>query len=94
MVIWLRPLDNLFKQLEVTMLRDIDYAAIAVKKAIVDKFGQSNDLETLDVVAGKQTIAMAMVERIAEASRDSLLAGVRNAGSYADPGKSGRLHKL
>ena len=30
------------------MARDIDYAATAVKKAVVEKYGRANDLDELD----------------------------------------------
>ncbi len=64
------------------MARDIDYAAIAVKNAIAEKFGRSNDLEDLDISAGEKWIAISHQGRIAEGSRDDLLAAVRGAGTY------------
>ena len=64
-------------------LRDIDYAAAAVKKAIVEKF-RSVELEDLKVVAGDRTIFVEHDGRNAEGTRDDLLAAVRRATSYAD----------
>jgi hypothetical protein len=64
------------------MLRDIDYAATAVKKAIVEKFGQQNPTAGLVVMAKEKTIAVQDGERIAEETRDNLLAAVRKAESY------------
>jgi len=64
------------------MLRDIDYAATAVKKAIVEKFGQQNPTAGLVVMAKEKTIAVQDGERIAEEMRDNLLAAVRKAESY------------
>jgi hypothetical protein len=66
------------------MARDIDYAATAVKKAIVEKFGRNEDLEALYVLAGEKTIAVRDNQHSAEGTRDSLLAGIRDASSYAE----------
>ena len=41
-----------------TMQRDIDYAATAVRTAIVEKFGRKNELAALDVNAGERTITV------------------------------------
>lgn len=65
------------------MARDIDYAATAVKTAIVEKFGRQNELEDLDVVARDRTISIHHGDRVAEGTRDDLLAAVRAAESYA-----------
>ena len=65
-----------------TMPRDIDYAATAVKTAIVNKFGRTNDLAALDVIAGEQTITVRHGEQTTEGTRDSLMAGIRDANSY------------
>lgn len=62
------------------MARDIDYAAIAVKKAIVEKF-RTADLTDLETVAGENTIAIRQQGRVAEGTRDNLLAAVRKATS-------------
>ncbi len=63
--------------------RDIDYAATAVKKAIVEKFSDV-ELQDLQVMAGDRTICVEFEGRNAEGTRDALLAAVRKATSYAD----------
>lgn len=65
------------------MLRDIDYAATAVKTAIMEKFGRQNDLEDLRVTANEKTISVDHEGHSAEGTRDALLAGVRKAQDYA-----------
>ena len=64
-------------------LRDIDYAAAAVKKAIVEKF-HNVEPQDLQVVAGDRTIFVDHDGRNAEGTRDDLLAAVRRANSYTD----------
>lgn len=64
------------------MLRDIDYAAKAVKLAIVEKFGGKSDLQQLAVSAHDRTISVRDGRRELEGTRDELLAAVRAAGSY------------
>lgn len=64
------------------MLRDIDYAATAVKKAIVEKFGRQNPTDNLQVTANEKTITVQDGPRVAEDTRDNLLAGLRKAASY------------
>ncbi|HLA84279.1 MAG TPA: hypothetical protein VJL29_05765 [Thermoguttaceae bacterium] len=64
-------------------LRDIDYAAAAVQKAIVQKFNDGS-LESLQVMAGERTIYVEDGGRNAEGTRDDLLAAVRKATDYAD----------
>ena len=66
------------------MARDIDYAAIAVEKAIVEKFERKADLSNLAVTAGERTIAIRDGENRSEGTRDELLASIRAAQSYAD----------
>lgn len=66
------------------MARDIDYAAAAVNRAIVEKFGRANDLNGLTVVARENTIALQDGTQSAEGPRDDLLAALRRAASYAD----------
>lgn len=66
------------------MARDIDYAATAVKKALVEKFGGKNDLWALDVQAGERTIIVRDSHGSAEGTRDALLAAIRGADSYDD----------
>ena len=64
------------------MLRDIDYAAVAVKTAIVEKFGRQNPLEELQVIAHEKTISVQHGDRLADGTRDNLLATLRKADSY------------
>jgi hypothetical protein len=63
--------------------QDIDYAAAAVKKAIVEKFSDV-ELQDLQVMAGERTICVAFEGHNAEGTRDALLAAVRQATSFAD----------
>lgn len=64
------------------MLRDIDYAAKAVQKAIVEKFGREHDLDDLEVVANERTITVRHGDHEAEDTRDNLLAALRKATTY------------
>ena len=64
------------------MARDIDYAAVAVKNAIVEKYGRKTELSGLEVSAGERTIRVEHAGRVAECTRDNLLAAVRKAESY------------
>jgi hypothetical protein len=64
------------------MLRDIDYAATAVQRAIVEKFGRRDDVQDLRVIAKENTISLEHTGRSAEGTRDALLAAVRKADSY------------
>jgi hypothetical protein len=64
------------------MPRDIDYAAVAVRNAIVEKFGRQHDLQDLAVTANERTISVRHSARSAEGTRDNLLAAVRKAESY------------
>ncbi len=66
------------------MDRDIDYAAIAVKNAIVEKFGRKCDLQNLEVVANERTITIRDGSLALEGTRDRLLAAVRAADTYAE----------
>ena len=63
--------------------RDIDYAAVAVKKAILEKF-KDTALDGLQTVAGERTISIHHAGRKAEGVRGDLLAAVRKARSYAN----------
>lgn len=65
------------------LARDIDYAAVAVKKAIVEKFSDTA-LEDLQTVAGERTISIQHAGRKAEGTRGDLMAAVRDATSYAN----------
>jgi hypothetical protein len=76
-----RLANHLDTQESLSMPRDIDYAAIAVRKAIVEKFA-TTDLEDLQSVAGEKTICISHAGRTAEGTRDDLLAAVRKATSY------------
>ena len=78
------------------MARDIDYAATAVQRAIVEKFGGKSDLQNLTVTANERTISLQDGQRTAEGTRDDLLATIRKADSYtrlwelaSTPGESG-----
>jgi hypothetical protein len=64
------------------MARDIDYAAIAVHTAIVEKFGRHSDLQNVEVTANERTISVHDGAQTAEGTRDDLLAAVRAADSY------------
>jgi len=66
------------------MARDIDYAAIAVKNAIVEKFGRHHDLTGFDSVAGEREILISDGDNSLEGTRDSLLAAIRAAETYPD----------
>jgi hypothetical protein len=66
-----------------TRARDIDYAAAAVKTAIIEKFGRKNALDSLRVVAHERTISIEHEERRAEGTRDDLLAAIRKSPDYA-----------
>jgi hypothetical protein len=63
--------------------RDIDYAATAVKKAVVEKYGKAIDLNDLDVIANERTISVRHEGRAADGTRPDLLAAVRDADDYA-----------
>ncbi len=63
------------------MARDIDYAAVAVRKSIVDKF-RSEPLDAMEAIAGDTMIGIHHSGRIAEGTRDDLLAIVRGSTSY------------
>jgi hypothetical protein len=64
------------------MARDIDYAAIAVRTAIVEKFGRHSDLKNLETAANESTISVQDGAHTAEGTRHDLLAAVRAADSY------------
>lgn len=66
------------------MERDIDYAAVAVKNAILEKFGRQADLEGLAVTAGDRTIELRHGDRAVADTRDELLATIRRAASYEE----------
>ena len=64
------------------MLRDIDYGAVAVKTAIVEKFGKQIELQDLEVTANDMTISIRHEGRSAEGTRHELLAALREAQDY------------
>ena len=64
-------------------LRDIDYAAAAVQRAVSEKFS-SVDLKNFQVMAGDRTIYIEHDGRNAEGIRGVLLADVRKAANYDD----------
>jgi hypothetical protein len=64
--------------------RDIDYAAVAVKSAIVDKFGRTSSLEDLEVTAGERLITVRQDAQLAEGTRDDLMSAVRRASTYQE----------
>ncbi len=66
------------------MKRDIDYAAEAIKTAIVEKFGWKNDLKQLNVRADERTIAIEIDNHLAEGTRDDLLSALRKATTFDD----------
>lgn len=63
----------------------IDYAANAVKKAIVAKFfpGQ-DDVPELEAVSSGKIISLKHEKRTAQGTRDDILAAVRAATGYAN----------
>lgn len=66
------------------MARDIDYAAVTVRKAIEEKFGRQTALDDLSVAANETTISIRDGDRAAQASRHELLAALRDAAVYDD----------
>ena len=63
-------------------MQDIDYAANAVKTAILEKFGRAVALADLEPVANDRTISIIHAGQQAEGTRDNLLAAIRKADSY------------
>jgi hypothetical protein len=70
--------------MERNLTRDIDYAALAVKKSLTEKFGRQNDLGALEVTAGERTITVRDGTNLAEGTRDALMVGIHAASCYAD----------
>ncbi|MBX3414713.1 MAG: hypothetical protein KF708_18640 [Pirellulales bacterium] len=66
------------------MMRDIEYAALAVRRQIVEKFGAEEDLSKLTVQAGEATIVVAHGAQRVEGTRDNLLAMLRQSTTYGD----------
>jgi predicted RND superfamily exporter protein len=67
-----------------TMMRDIDYAAQAVRTSIQQKFGRRHDLQELKVDAAESTIRVALDDQKTEGTRDDLMAAIRKAESLDD----------
>ena len=63
-------------------MRDIDYGAVAVKNAIVERYGRSDSLTNLHVEAKESTILVEDGELVTEGTRDNLLIALRKSGSY------------
>jgi hypothetical protein len=70
--------------MEQTRPRDIDYAADAVKNAIVEKFGRKVSVQNLIVIPHERTISVAYEADKIEGTRDQLLAAVRRAEAFQD----------
>lgn len=64
------------------MMRDIEYAALAVRRQIVEKFGAQEDLTTLTVQAAETVILVDDGKQHIEGTRDNLLAWLRRSNSY------------
>lgn len=75
------------------MYRDIDYAAVAIEKALTEKFGRDHDLTDLTVTAQERTIVVRQGDRLGEGSRDDLQALIRQAQSYDDLWQILALHR-
>jgi hypothetical protein len=65
------------------MLRDIDYAATAVKTAIAEKFGRQLELDDLIVNADDTTISIRYQGQSAKGTRHALLAAIRDAHDFS-----------
>lgn len=66
----------------VVMSRDIDHAAIAVKKAVGDKFARQVNLEGLEVQVQDRTIRLSCGGRAVEGTRDELMTAIRMAENF------------
>lgn len=76
------------------MMRDIEYAALAVRRQIVEKFGTQQDLSTLTVVAGEKSILVEDGQQRIEGTRDNLLAWLRGSSSYHEFYQSNRHERV
>lgn len=63
------------------MASDLEYAAIAVERALTEKFGSRASLDGLMVTPRERTIAVCQGEQTIEGTRDFLLSIIRQAGS-------------
>lgn len=79
------------------MMRDIDYAALAVRKQIEEKFGRQHDLTALEVRVDEATIVVEQGDRRTAGTRDNLLAALRKATTYEEfletPQQVSNLHR-
>jgi hypothetical protein len=64
-------------------MRDIDYAAKAVSKSILEKFGRQNDLTELKVEALDRTIRISLEDHQLEDTRDNLMMTIRKAADLS-----------
>jgi hypothetical protein len=63
-------------------MRDIDYGAVAVKNAIVERYGRTASVANLHVEAKETSILVEDGEQVVEGTRDNLLIALRKSGSY------------
>jgi hypothetical protein len=66
------------------MARDIDYAAAAINRAVLEKFGRTNDLQHLKITAKESTIAVSDNTYAAEGTRHDFMDALRDCTSYPD----------
>ena len=64
------------------MSRDTDYAAIAIRNAVEEKFGRKTSVADLQAQGNDRTITLRDGERTAEGTRDDLLAALRRSTTY------------
>jgi hypothetical protein len=67
-----------------TRLRTIDYAAQAVRTALLDKFGRQIRTEDLEVEALDNAIRITFAGRKIEGTRDELMSAIRRASAPKD----------
>ena len=61
------------------MARDIDYAAIAVKRAVLEKYAAGDNLDDLAVDANDRFITVSCGQHRVVGTRDDLMMAVRKA---------------
>lgn len=66
------------------MMRDIDYATLAVRKRIEEKFAATDDMNKLQVTAGERTIRVQYADQSTTGTRDALLVKLRTAATLSD----------
>jgi hypothetical protein len=64
-------------------LRDIDYAADAVRTSMLDKFGRSQSLGDLRVEALDRTIRVSLNGHSSEGTRDELMSRIRRTADLS-----------